>query len=125
MRTYVPDQRLRGWFLGGPAHPAYVYKGQLAARTLERYTHDLSAVWANVARTCLPGAWLVVRFGMRCEAELGAYIASLGKSPFKLRAMRPAGNALKGRRQAAAFGGQGNREGGRPPAEFDFAAVLA
>lgn len=122
MRTYVPDQWLRMWFLGGAPRPAYAYAGQLGAGTLQKYAADLTAVWANVARACAPGAQLVVRFGGRSEAEIQAFASSLEASPFKLRGVVPAGDARAGRRQAAQFG---RGQGARPPAEFDFVAVLA
>ncbi len=123
MRTYVPDQWLRSWFVGGPPRPVYAYAGQLAARDLDRYAADLSAVWANVARACLPGARLVVRFGAKSGAELAAFVRSLEKSPFRVRQVVPAGNAGAGRRQARQFGNRVEAAPG-PPAEFDFTAEL-
>ncbi len=91
MRPYVPDQWLRMGFVGGPSRPAYA--GQLGAGTLRKCAADLTAVWANVARACAPGAQLVVRFGGRSGAEIQAFVSSLEASPFKLRRVVPAGDA--------------------------------
>jgi len=63
MVTYRPDNWLRGWLLGGQAAPDYDREGQLGSMTGERFVSGLAEIWTAVARRCVPGARLVVRFG--------------------------------------------------------------
>ena len=63
MRTYLPDQWLRAWFLGAEPAVDYSTDGQLAQSSEEDFVHSLACVWRAVAERCLPGAGLVVRFG--------------------------------------------------------------
>jgi hypothetical protein len=63
MRTYLPDQWLRRWFLGGAPQVTYEADGQLGKWTSKRFTSELSAAWQAIAAVCLQGAVLVVRFG--------------------------------------------------------------
>jgi hypothetical protein len=49
LRTYVADQWLRNWFLGGPPHVDYSYGIQLTHSSLELFIADLKKVWQNVA----------------------------------------------------------------------------
>ena len=56
MRTYVPDQWLRYWFLGGPPAPTYQHPNQLSHGSAAEFAEQLAGVWTNVARACLPGA---------------------------------------------------------------------
>lgn len=73
MRTYGPDQWLRGWFVGGPPEPEYKAGGGLASTDLSEFTRALAEVWGSVARACVPGARMVVRFGavpsIKADAE--------------------------------------------------------
>jgi hypothetical protein len=64
MRTYVSDQWLRLWFLGG--QPTVTYEspsGQIGPGKEDEFVLALAQVWRAVAARCLPGARLVVRFG--------------------------------------------------------------
>jgi DNA methylase len=63
MVTYRPDNWLRGWLLGGQAAPDYGRQGQLGSMTGEPFVSGLAEIWTAVARRCVPGARLVVRFG--------------------------------------------------------------
>jgi DNA methylase len=63
MVTYRPDGWLRGWLLGGPPMPDYRRDGQLGAMTGTRFVSRLTEIWVAVAKRCVPGARLVVRFG--------------------------------------------------------------
>src|SRR5262249_30565124 len=49
MRTYVPDQWLRYWFLGGPPAPTYQHPDQLSHGSASEFAEQLAVVWANVA----------------------------------------------------------------------------
>jgi hypothetical protein len=106
MRTYIPDQWLRYWFLGGPSEVAYRYEDQLQHLSPKVFVTQLARVWRNVARCCLPGARLVVRFGGindRKEEPKELLTASLEEAGWRIRTARPAGDANRGRRQANQF----------------------
>jgi hypothetical protein len=63
MDTYVPDQWLRAWFLGGNSVPTYRQYDQLARGSIDEFTRELGKVWTRVAELSRPGAKLVIRFG--------------------------------------------------------------
>lgn len=109
MRTYLPDQWLRAWFLGDP--PTVEYSpplGQIASGTEDRFVSDLADVWRAVARRCLPGARLVVRFGAlpsvaRSPSDL--LLRSLRESgaAWEVDSLRAAGTPPRASRQAHQF----------------------
>jgi hypothetical protein len=120
MRTYVPDQWLRGWFLGGPPRPEYAYKDQLAYTSRERYVAELKSVWLGVAKASVPGAKLVVRLGsLRRDADpLELFADSLQGTPWRLVRVEMVPDR---RRQSVQF----LQENRQPPVrEADFVAVL-
>jgi hypothetical protein len=63
MRTYIPDQWLRYWFLGGPSDVSYTCHSQLAHSSPTTFAQGLADVWKNAAVACADDAKLVVRFG--------------------------------------------------------------
>jgi SAM-dependent methyltransferase len=63
MRSYLPDQWLRWWFLGGPAKPQYRLDRAIATQDTARFAKELAQVWRTTARVSAPGARLVVRLG--------------------------------------------------------------
>ncbi len=63
MRSYLPDQWLRSWFLGGSPAPQYRLPGAVATADPRRFATELGAVWRTVARTSVTGARLIVRLG--------------------------------------------------------------
>src|SRR4029078_2909379 len=63
MHTYVPDQWLRNWFLGGPSEPVYQTPEQLGHASPQSFANELRQVWCSVATVSSPNARLVVRFG--------------------------------------------------------------
>lgn len=108
MRSYVPDQWLRRWFLGGPPQVSYSYTGQIGNIGLNSFIAALRQVWLNVAGACLPGARLVVRFGVLPSSGLGYTAESLLRetlrgTPWRVERISPAGTACCGRRQAVQF----------------------
>jgi hypothetical protein len=106
MRTYIPDQWLRYWFLGGPAEVSYRYEEQLRHTSPEVFVEQLSAVWRNVGSACTLGARLVVRFGgiNDRKAEPQSLLkASLASGGWQVVTSRPAGNASSGKRQSRQF----------------------
>jgi len=125
MRTYLPDQWLRAWFLGGPASPIYRDKAQLRHLSPEAFARDLGDVWRNVRAISRPDARLVIRFGGitdRSADPREVLSASLRDSGWRVITRRSAGVAPRARRQADHF----QRQPARGVAEFDtWAAAIA
>jgi len=122
LRTYLPDQWLRNWFLGGPPEVEYSNEGQLLHSSPEDFASDLRRVWQNVGRINAPGACLVVRFGGindRKADPLSIIKMFLEGSGFELQTIKPAGSASSGRRQALHF----SRPSGEAREEHDIWAV--
>lgn len=72
MYTYVPDQWLRNWFLGGPDSVEYDSSQQLSRGGLDGFVTGLANVWRATARRCQPTARMVVRFGSLPAARVDA-----------------------------------------------------
>jgi hypothetical protein len=122
MRTYIPDQWLRRWFVGGPPDVDYSNEGQLSHASQQHFAQGMRAVWANCAQHAKAGCRLIIRFGAindRKIDSLGMLKHSLDSTPWKIVGTRRAGCASYGKRQAEHFGT-------RSPAidEYDLWAVL-
>lgn len=108
LRTYLPDQWIRNWFLGGPPSVDYRSEGQISHRGRDGFVADLRAVWTNAAAVCRRGAGLVVRFGSIGDRHVadpaGLIEDSLGSTGWTVREVRHAANARRGKRQAETFG---------------------
>lgn len=64
MRTYLPDQWLRAWFVGGAPEVPYGSAGQIARQPSQAaFVAALAEVWRATAFRCHPRARLAVRFG--------------------------------------------------------------
>ena len=106
MSTYIPDQWLRNWFLGGPDSVDYTQKGQISHTRPEEFSANLRQVWRNVWQWCTPGAHLIIRFGSigsRRSNPLELIQSSLLDSGWKIIHIFHAGSAANGRRQADSF----------------------
>lgn len=122
LRTYVPDQWLRYWFLGGPPEVEYSAASQLLHSSPETFASELRSVWQNVGAVCAPGARLVIRFGGindRKADPLSIIKASLDGSGFDLRSVESAGSAANGQRQALHF----SRSSVQAREEYDLRAI--
>jgi hypothetical protein len=109
MSSYVPDQWLRGWFLGGQAKPVYGVGNQLAQGDWVAFVNALSRVWRQVAVRSKPGARLVIRFGSLPSRQQDPEMMirfSLADSamPWRISSIRRAGDANRGRRQGKQMG---------------------
>jgi hypothetical protein len=106
MRTYIPDQWLRNWFLGGPATVNYSNQDQISHLSKREFADGLKKVWTNCARVARPGCRLVIRFGAINDRRLDArelLKTSLADTPWRILTCHNAGSASHGRRQANAF----------------------
>lgn len=121
MRTYIPDQWLRYWFVGGPPMATYRHPDQFSHGSASEFAEQLAAVWRNVARACLPGTKLMIRFGGihdRKAHPKDIMLASLQGAGCMLRLLtvRSAGLSSRGKRQADQF----KRSLRAPIEELDF-----
>lgn len=122
MRTYVEDQWLRSWFLGGPDHVAYGNERQLRHSGHETFISELAKVWANTFRASKTGSHLFIRFGAIPSAKsdpreiLKASLKEAGG--WEPTSVRNARTADAGKRQANQMGRESS-----PATEFDFHAI--
>jgi SAM-dependent methyltransferase len=129
MRTYVPDQWLRNWFVGGPPEVPYRSEGQLARQPSQAaFVSALAEVWRAAAYRCTLGGRLVIRFGALPSAKVSPeklVVASLreAEAGWLARDVRPVGIASPHRRQAEQFNG-GARVVGHAVDEVDVMAEL-
>lgn len=129
MRTYVADQWLRNWFVGGPPEVPYGTRGQLARQpSQEAFVSAMATVWKAAASRCNPGARLVIRFGalpsVKADPEklLKASLIKSGAG-WLVSDVAPVGVPTASRRQAEQFTGD-RFEIGRAVDEIDVMAEL-
>lgn len=106
MRTYIPDQWLRSWFLGGPPQVDYSNEGQIEHSSPDTFASQLRCVWQNVGACCTLGAQLVIRFGAINDRKVDPVAllrCSLKDTGWEVRSIGPAGSASEGHRQALHF----------------------
>ena len=120
MRTYVQDQWLRNWFLGGPCQVDYSAGPQLDHGGQETFTKSLGAVWKNVSQSSSNTLHMYVRFGIIPSASVNTkeiFRNSLEESTvnWRLVSVRAASSADAGKRQANQM-----RTDSTAAVEFDF-----
>lgn len=106
MRTYIPDQWLRWWFLGGPETVDYSNAGQLSHSSQSVFCDGLRSVWDNCASVATPDCRLVVRFGAINDRQVNPKEIigeSFAGSRWRITTLRKAGTASEGKRQADHF----------------------
>ena len=123
MRTYIQDQWLRSWFLGGPGDINYAADSQVRHSSHREFAQDLGNVWTNL-RERANKIDLYVRFGTINSVKSDArelFKASLEvSSGWRLVSTRRARTACNGKRQADQM-----NPGSGAPEEYDFHAVAA
>jgi hypothetical protein len=106
MRTYLPDQWLRNWMVGGSDRVDYNNHNQIVHWSPEDFVNDLRTVWRNAAKICSHDATLVVRFGGIADRKasprdlIKQSLKTSGWTPYTIR---EAGSATRGKRQANTF----------------------
>lgn len=106
MKTYIPDQWLRNWFVGGTSSVQYESALQLLHGAPEIFSRDLNSVWQNSAAVSQDNARLVIRFGGISDRRADPVMlikSSLIDSGWKITKIKKAGTALEGKRQADSF----------------------
>lgn len=122
MPTYIPDQWLRNWFVGGPPDVEYTRRGQIREGK-DTFIRQLREVWRNCAGVCSDGAGIHIRFGRlgaQSEDPAEVLFESLEGTGWSDPVVRDAGQPGKGRRQSDSF----KRSDGRYT-EIDISATLA
>lgn len=122
MRTYIPDQWLRNWFVGGPDVVDYANHVQVVHSSPEGFAADLRQVWRNAESVCADDARMVIRFGGitdRRADPMDLIKSSLGDTDWRITTARKAGTAMEGKRQANTF----LRTRSNPMTEYDVWAV--
>jgi SAM-dependent methyltransferase len=105
MRTYVQDQWLRAWFLGGPESVDYSAGPQLIHFGHEAFARSLGEVWTRCSERAADSLQLFVRFGVIPSARVDAkelFFNSLESAKLRWRRIstRNAKSADVGKRQA-------------------------
>lgn len=107
MRTYLPDQWLRLWFLGGPDFVEYHHPhGQLEHTGANHFANEMRRVWQNVAGRTTNDARLIVRYGGIHDREaepMEVLKASLAGSGWRMVTAKAVPDSDRGRRQVRQF----------------------
>jgi len=106
MRTYIPDQWLRQWFVGGTATVDYSTKRQIEHSSPDAFAEQLGQVWRNAKKVSIPNTRLVIRFGAindRKANPISILKESLRNSGWRIQTIQSAGFASTGKRQALHF----------------------
>ena len=118
MRTYIPDQWLRNWFVGGRDVVDYTNRDQLVHSSPGDFAADLRRVWINAGKVCADDAKMVIRFGGirdRRADPLNIIKSSLSNTDWRVTSISEAGSAAEGKRQADSF----LRTRSKPMVEYD------
>jgi hypothetical protein len=120
VRTYVEDQWLRYWLLGGPDQVQYGGTTQLSHESPEAFARSLALVWDQIAERSISTLPMAIRFGSIKSRESDPQeilLASLrySQSYWRVRTMLPSGAYRDGRRQADQM-----IPSGPPAPEYDF-----
>ena len=125
MRTYVPDQWLRNWFVGGPPEVEYGQRDDdISHASPESFASQLGQVWERLANVSDGQTRLVIRFGSIGERQVDPLLIIrelLTGSGWRLTTVRKAGDASDGHRQARQFRSVSNWA----RIEYDFYGALS
>ena len=119
MHTYVPDQWLRNWFVGGPDTVDYSDDGCVPSSSTDDFAKILAKVWDQIGARADDKLHMFVRFGVLPSRKLNArklLFQSFEESRFAWKRVytKCASIAPRGRRQAAQMRGLNKAE-----TEFD------
>lgn len=119
MRTYIQDQWLRMWLLGGPEQIDYVADEQLSHNGQDSFIASLASVWTNIGNLASGELHMYVRFGSVPSIKSDAkkiLVSSLEESGgWKVVSTRTAKDAHAGKRQADQMA-----KGSEAAEEYDF-----
>lgn len=109
MKTYVQDQWLRNWFIGGREQVDYDMAEQLSHSSPEYFCKSLSEVWNNISNKASDDINLVIRFGgLRSRRndfdDIIRRSFDIADEDWAIYYSRGAGSSRRGKRQAATMG---------------------
>jgi DNA modification methylase len=109
MRTYIADQWLRNWFLGGPPTVPYREQSLLSHQSPDDFAFSLSEVWDQVGKRLAPAGRMYVRFGAipsrnRDAKQIMKDSLEYSEFDWEIVKMRRAESAASGKRQACHMG---------------------
>jgi DNA methylase len=125
MCTYVQDQWLRSWFLGGPAEVDYTAGEQLSHAGSQSFVESLGRVWRNMGRSTAEELHMYIRFGaipsyqQDVKKILQESLESSGVA-WNVISVRSAATSTSGKRQALQM-----TANSCPASEFDFHVLRA
>lgn len=126
MRTYIPDQWIRNWFVGGSSEVEYSQPdAEMSHQSPAEFSAQLRAVWKNCEKVARDGCRLIIRYGGindRRHDPLSIIKNSLSNMGWRITTIRSAGDANRGKRQAAQFGQRIQTD---PRIEYDVHARLS
>jgi hypothetical protein len=124
MRTYIQDQWLRMWFLGGPEEIDYAAEEQLSHTGQDAFIEDLARVWKNLHGSTADDLDMHVRFGSVPSIKSDArriMVSSLeAAGGWRVVSTRTAKDAHAGKRQADQM-----TRGSEAAEEYDFHIMRA
>lgn len=106
MRTYIPDQWLRNWFVGGPPTVDYDASGQISHNGVDTFAKELRKVWTRCSELVIPNGVLAIRFGAindRAVDPEEIIRLSLERTHWNILNIQKAGIPSKEKRQANSF----------------------
>lgn len=118
--TYVEDQWLRHWFLGGPDNIEYGNRVQLSHRSPEDFSRTLARVWDHCGDHLAESGMMAVRFGSirsrdRNPKAILRESLRMSKHHWHISSVLDVGTAAAGKRQADLMGAASD-----PTHEYDF-----
>ncbi len=119
MSTYIPDQWLRLWFLGGDSSVTYSAPKQFSHGSESNFINQLKEVWKNVGNISTKQAKLFIRFGAINTNKVNPkriIEESLMDTGWSVNSVTSAGTADRGRRQYEHFSNESNEA----LTEYDF-----
>jgi len=103
MRTYIPDQWIRAWFLGGNPEVNYSVSKQISHFSQSDFAKDLHSVWSNLEDVCKNHTNMVIRFGAISDRKVDPtqlIKQSLRETNWQILTITSAGSSDRGHRQA-------------------------
>jgi hypothetical protein len=127
MRTYIADQWLRNWFLGGSAEVPYSEECFLSHQSPASFSESLARVWDRIGERLSETGRMFIRFGAipsRKRNPREIMLSSLEHSCFdwSVCRVRKAESAASGKRQACHMG---SRVKSSAVEEHDYEVALA
>jgi hypothetical protein len=122
MSTYVQDQWLRMWFLGGPEAIDYRNENQIKHGSVDSFIKDLSRVWTNIHKSTSDSLDMYIRFGSLPSTNADAkYILQSSiedATGWRIIYTKNASDSRSGKRQADQMAPNSN-----PEDEYDFHVI--